>query len=249
MKEIKTSFCKGFLVAIFITLLTSMSPISAAEYTVGVKAGEWIIYGEFNVSFTGVGAEPADITVWNSTEWRTVEIQSVSGTNVTAEAFSYYEDGTNNTEEMVGDVATGDLSPQIIPAGLKKGDAVSVLLSGVAFNLIINNTFTRTYVNASRRVNFLNIAYSDPAFALRFTAFWDQATGILLEFSRYQSLAGQNRQWSFKAIETNMWSPDNLGLTSDNAIYIVGIMAVVVVIAAGFLFAALRRKQAPNVVS
>jgi len=248
MKEITASFCKGFLVAIFITLLTSVSPISAAEYTVGVKAGEWIKYGEFSASYTGIGTEPAEITVWNSTEWMKLEIQSVSGTNVTAEAFSYYIDGTNNTQEMVGDVATGDLSPEIIPAGLKKGDAVSMLISGVTFNVIINNTLTRTYVNANRRVNFLNFAYSDPVFTLRFTVFWDQATGVLLKLFRYQSMSGQTKQWSFKAIETNMWSPDNLGLTSDNAIYIVGIMAVVVVIVAGFFFVG-RRKQAPNVAS
>jgi hypothetical protein len=248
MKEIKASFCKGFLVAIFITLLTSVSPISAAEYTVGVKAGEWIKYGEMSADWIGIGTAPEEITVWNSTEWMKLEIQSVSGTNVTAEAFSYYEDGTNTTETLVGDVATaeGNLSPEIIPAGLKKGDAIPIPISGVTFNIIINSTITRVYADASRKVNVLNLDYSDPVFTLRFTAYWDQATGVLLDFFRYQSMSGQTKQWSFKATETNMWSPDNLGLTSDNAIYIVGINVLVIVIFVGVFFA-WRRKQTPNV--
>jgi len=248
MREIRAPFWKGVLVAIFITLLTSVSPISAVEYTVGVKEGEWIKYGEISAIWTGRGTEPEEITDLNQTEWMKLEIQSVSGTEVTAEAFSYYEDETNKTEEMIGDVATaeGNLSPEIIPAGLKKGDAVPILIGGATFNIIINNTITRTYANATRRVNVLNLAYSYVGFVLRFTAYWDQATGVLLELSRYQVLSSQTKQLSYKAIETNMWSPENLGLTTENAILVVGIMALTVVVFVGVFFV-WRRKQAPNV--
>lgn len=247
MRKIKAPFLKGILVAIFITLLTSMSPISAVDYTVGVKTGQWIKYGEFSAIWTGPGTEPEEITALNQTEWMMLEIQSVSGTEVTAEAYSYYIDGTDKTETMIGDIATteGNLSPNIIPADLTKGDAIPILIASVTFNIIINSTITRVYASASRKVNVLNLAYSYPAVAMKFTFYWDQATGVLLEFFWYSSMAAQTKQWSFKAIETNMWSPDNLGLTLDNAIYIVGINVLVIVIFVGVFFA-WRRKQTPH---
>jgi len=249
MRKIEAPFWKGILVAIFITLLTSVSPISAVDYTVGVKEGQWIKYGEFSAIWTGIGTEPEEITALNQTEWMMLEIQSVSDTNVTAEAISYYKDGNETTETMEGDVATaeGNLSPKIIPAGLKKGDAISILIGTVTFNIIINSTITRVYANANRRVNVLNLDYSDPVFTFKFTTYWDQATGILLEFFKYQSMQGQTKQWSFKAIETNMWSPDILGLPSGDVIYVFGTMFLVVAIVVAVLFA-WKRKQSPNVV-
>jgi len=249
MREIRAPFWKGVLVAIFVTLLTSVSPISAVEYTVGVKEGEWIKYGEISAIWTGSGTEPAEVADLNQTEWMTLEIQDVSGTEVTAEAFSYYEDGSNKTETLIGDLATaeGNLSPNVIPADLKKGDAIPILIAEVTFNIIINSTVTRVYASASRKVNVLNLVYAYPSVTMRFTFYWDQATGVLLEFFWYSSMLAQTKQWSFKAIETNMWSPDVLGLPSGDVVYVFGTMFLVVAIVLGVFFV-WRRKQAPNVV-
>jgi len=248
MREIKARFWKGVQVAIFVALLTSVSPTSAVEYTVGVKEGDWIKYGEISAIWTGAGTEPEEIANLNQTEWMMLKIQGVSGNNVTAEVYSYYKDETDETETLIGDVATaeGNLSPNVIPADLKKGDAIPILIAEVTFNIIINSTITRVYASASRKVNVLNLAYSYPSVVMWFTFYWDQATGVLLEFFWYSYMLAQTKQWSFKAIETNMWSPDILGLPSGDVVYVFGTMFLVVAIVVGVFFV-WRRKQAPSV--
>jgi len=75
MREIRTPSLKVVWVAIFIALLTTVIPILATDYTVGVKVGDWLKYGEINISWTGTGTEPSYITEAKKIDWIKLEVK------------------------------------------------------------------------------------------------------------------------------------------------------------------------------
>jgi hypothetical protein len=248
MREIRTPSLKVVLVTIFIALLTTVIPILATDYTVGVKAGNWVKYGEINVSWNGTGTEPSYITDARKIDWVKVEVKSVSGTEVTIETTGQYKNETTTpSSNSTIDVATG--SYMLIAANLEEGDNI-LQQSGPAIK--INGTVSRTYCGASRSVNFVNITVS---YAGTTIMYWDKATGVMVELymSSSQTIPTvQSITMSYKATETNMWSSggilsDIFNPTSPNFIYIIiGIAALVVVIVLG-VFIVRRRKPTPTV--
>lgn len=237
-------FMKSMLVAVFVMLVVSMVPMSFGAVTVGVKAGDWIKY---QISASGDTSEGfGDI---NQTDWMKGEVSSVSGTSVTMQMIAHYKNGsTAPIQTLVGDVAagSGDLSFILIPADLKEGDTLQLAMFGSS-NMVINDTVSRTYAGASRSANHFGVSASGGGFTVAANAYWDQATGILLELSMSMITPEQNMQVNIKAIETNMWSSGLFGgdilETLSNPIFIISIAAVIIVaIAAGILIA--RRPKA-----
>lgn len=230
------------LVTIFIALLTTVIPILAVDYTVGVKAGDWIKYGEINVSWNGTETEPSDITDMKKIDWMKEEVKNVSGTEVTIETTVRYKNGTTApSSNSTIDVATGGFIPflympfLLIAADLKEGDSIWQQ-SGAGK---INGTVTRTYCGASRSVNFEDMTIFIPSLkgqTVSYTVkvYWDKATGVMMELYMSLSATTSTTQGSmeilYKATETNMWSADILGLISNNIIYIAGIAGLVVII-------------------
>lgn len=110
----------------------------------------------------------------------------------------------------------------------------------------INRTITRTYVSASRNVSVVNNTGVYQGQTTTTLVYFDQNTGFMVEMYTYQPDSrnpGACIETSLKATETNMWSPDLLGLLSNNLVYIMaGIAVVIVVIAAAIV---LRRKKPP----
>ncbi len=175
----------GILVAVIISVV----PIWAANYSVGVEMGDWIKYDVFG---TVPGLEEYD--------WVKMEVQSLSGTEITVLATIHYKDGREETNTLSWDVETGR-EPWIIPADLSKGDAFPFEYA----TLIVNDTVTRTYAGASRSVNLLNLTEYD--IDTEMFAYWDQTTGGLVELFLNKSSSTESWTGGYKAIETNIWAP------------------------------------------
>lgn len=245
MKDIQVPFLKGVLVAIFIMLLTSVIPILAVEYNAGVKAGDWVKYGEISVSWNGTGTEPQYISDAKQIDWIEYEVQSVSGTTVNINYTTHYKNGTSDIEGPFGiDIEGSSGIYWVIAGNLTKGDPV---LTG-SNALTLNDTVTRRYAGASRSVNYLNITYTSDSSTHIFRAYYDQATGMILEYYMRMpdsTTTGAFVEYSVKATETNMWSPDLTGVILGNPLYIVGIVVLVAIIVVG-AFILIRRKPKPT---
>jgi hypothetical protein len=223
--------------------LVSAVPTCFGAYTVGVKAGDWVKY-----QGSASGLEPDEFLDLSQMEWMKGEVLSVSGTTVTVQMTAHYKNETDAVQKLVGDVASasGNLTFMIMPAGLEKGDAFPVAMFDLGqVGLSINNTVTRTYMGVSRSINVLSISVSEDAISLEVGAYWDQATGVLMELSMQVSALDENMQMSIKAIETNMWSAGGFlgGDLSSNLIYIVGIVATVIAVVAVAVILFLRKPK------
>jgi len=162
-------------------------PISGANSSTGVNVGGWMKYEV-------VGTIP----YLSDYDWVRLEIQNVNVTEITILATIRYKNGAEETNTLSWDIETGR-ELWIIPANLNKGDPFPFRYN----TAVINDTLTQTYAGASRTVNLLNLSRYEEYTEL--TAYWDQATGFLLELSLNYSSPTESWTGGYKAIETNMW--------------------------------------------
>lgn len=193
MKQLVFSW---ILLASILFLFSSMIPVSTA-YTVGVSAGIWVKYGEIQVNYTSlVVIMPLALIIpppSPTPDWMNLTVQSVRGANITLQEKGHSSNGRGWSYVFIGNVTSGagNLTLFVIPANLNKNDIIPVWSI-----LRINDTLTRSYAGASRRVNMVNITQSNAVF--RF--YWDRPSGLLLEF-----YLNSTRQWvSYRATETNL---------------------------------------------
>jgi len=160
------------------------------EAQVGVKAGDWIKY-----DYT--------VTGWPSgtprPEWLKVEILSVEGTTATVRVTLHMSDGTEQSDTVNVDVATGSgtfqgLSGFVIPANCTTGD--SIYMSGYG-NVTLDGETTKTRAGASRAVVYASFSQ----YGTELTYYWDKETGVMVEATTISGgITGTAR-----ATETNMW--------------------------------------------
>jgi hypothetical protein len=242
MKSITEASFTIVVLAILVTCVILPGLVCAVDYAVGVKAGDWIKYGQLSVTWTGNGTEPSYVADEKKTDWVKMEVENVTGTIVNLNVTVHYNNGTKTYQissvDLNGSVYMG--SRFLIPANLKSGD----LLSTQPNSPRINQTITRTYASASRNVNLLNVTASYLNQTATFTVYFDQSTGFMVEMCLKQpdySNPSAYIETSAKATETNMWSPDLLGTLTNNIIYIIaGTLTIVAVIAAAI---ALRKRK------
>ncbi len=225
-----------------------------AAASVGVKPGDWVKY---QGSISGLPAgESYGLDYIDDIEWMKAEVHSVSGNTVTLTMTMHSKNGSESVQTISGDVlsGSGDLTFLIMPAGLEKGDVLpsSMFDLGQA-GMTVNAVESRSYLGASRSVSAVTMSVSESYADVDFHAYWDKATGFLMELEMSMSMAiqgfSQDMNVSIHAVETNMWSGGLLGSGSgvlgDNLIYVVGIVAVVVaVVSAVMLMRVLRRRPA-----
>jgi hypothetical protein len=237
-----------FLVAFLVAPML----VRAIEYNVGVKVGDWIKYGQFNVTWTGNGTEPSYVTDAKTVDWEKIEIESVNGTTVSLNMTIHFNNGTQVSQSNDVDVKSNPkaLSSHLIASNLTTGDPISAqpvyppgAQSGAG---TVNETITGRYAGASRNVNVYNSTSDYIGHTAEMQLYWDQSTGVMVEMHLREpdtSSSGAYLEFSMKATETNMWSPDALGLVLDNLIYIAaGIAVVIAFIAVAIL---LRRRRPP----
>jgi parallel beta-helix repeat protein len=182
-----------------LALIFSTMSVSAIEYNVGVKVGDWVKYGNF------VGVGPGSEVI-NQSDWSKVEVVAVSGTNITFLRSGKFKNGSDFKEEgIVIDVEKGAMNgtvvgPSIvIAANLQEGD----ILPGSLF--AINKTETRNYLSASRSVNILNVTQSVLGVNYESVMIWDRVSGMLLEMSLMTD--PYVVKMSFSVIDTNIFAP------------------------------------------
>jgi len=159
--------------------------------SVGVKAGDWAGYGDISFGWasnmSGYEEPPPEMNV----SWADMEILDVSDSNITGRSTAIYANGTERTDVMWGDIATGEgnLSVGIIPSNLNPGDEIPGNLTYYTeepLKLSINGTVTRSYAGANREVNYVNITYpivydNTTYGAWNMSFYWDKKTGVMCE--------------------------------------------------------------------
>jgi hypothetical protein len=98
-----------------------------------------------------------------------------------------------------------------------------------------------------RSVNYIDMSASYLGQTSRIKAYWDKATGILVEAYTYASMSTpmvQTIELLLKATETNMWSANIAGILAGNLIYTVAVIVLVVIIILGVIVIR-RRKPTP----
>lgn len=205
-------------------------PVFAMEYNPSVKAGQYVKYGNFVGTGTGVES-------FNDYSWSKLEVTGVSGKEITLLSTGQLKDGTaipgNGTTE-VWNIETGtqngvpSTQGPIIAADLNQGDAIPP-----ANTYMVNRTETRVYLGVSRNVNILETTVSTPDYSTSLTYIYDRSSGILLE-STVETVQNQPQQstskYSYSITETNLFGQTpSIGLPLVFVIAVVAVIAVLVI--------------------
>ncbi len=213
----------SFSIACFVILCLAI-PVSAAEYKVGVKTGDWVIYGNYDVVDTGdQGSIPA---------WSKLEVSAVAGQKVLFYASGFYRNGTEFYYHMERSIEYN--TTLIIGANLKEGDLVTPTEEAK-----INRTETRRYLGVDRTVNIVEFTRSIEGVEFSALFVYDQATGLLLEYRIEETLEAETSsdyKYAYNIVDSNIFgvkpSPTVEPPADDNQylIWIGGVVAGIVVI-------------------
>jgi len=240
------------LLVMLLTLLVSIMPVSAGNGAVGVQAGDWAKYGEISVKYESDPPVPASQSVvdLNNTEWVKIEVQSVSGTNITAVQTNHFKNGTENTETHTWNMTDNTRilhSPWYVPdifvieANLSNGDLINIE------SLKLTDTVSLKYAGRTREVNQMNTTFAQGVSILgTLNAYWDKTTGILCEHNETRIGAQIGAlTTTMKIIATNLWQPTPFW-TEPLFWVIIGVI-IVAVTASGILIWQRRKTlRAPN---
>ena len=236
-----------FVAAVFAPALIHSQDCSASALPIfsplGVKAGDWVKYGQLSVNWIGNGTAPSFVTDEMKTDWFRIDVLSVAGTTATLNDTAHYTNGTQTLHSVDVDVQNDSLPGYLflVASNLTAGDPISQ--QGYASAFTINQTVPRTYAGAERTVNII-----DSTFSLgKIKICWDQNTGIVVELYANETLGlaypGGYMEETWKATETNLWSANAFDLIQNNLIYIITGIAVMIVIGAAVIV--LRRRKPP----
>lgn len=237
-----------------------LTTASAQERTVGVTEGNWFIY-EVEVSWNSNDPDavypPQEYEDWATaevTEWTKMTVTDVSGTNVSVEYLTHFENGEEEFEGGYIDVDTGDdanASLTILSANLGAND--SLYSSGDFSVWTINETITKTYPDGVRNTNHLNMTYKimwtlDETEHCIFQAtniYWDKETGAIVENSfEFQNQTGELlTTWSVgsRLSDSSIWTIPEFPSYSSMVI-----MAMIVTVSAIIIEQRLTKKQPAN---
>jgi hypothetical protein len=232
------------LVAVFAPPL-----VHAKEYTVGVKAGDWVKYGQITFNWTGNGTEPSYATEFKKIDWSRLDIIKVTGAIASLNATIHFNNGTQIVQSYDADVQNGTSEGNtfLIGSNLIAGDPINPATSEAK----INQTVVRIYAGANRNVNVVdlqnNVTIGTVSIQGESRSYWDQNTGVLVEVYINQTDPTNSNAYfteSLKATETNLWSASAFDLIQNNLFYIiVGITVIIVIVAAAIILQ--RRKHSP----
>jgi hypothetical protein len=243
MRKLRGSNVRTVLLTILVVAVFAPIMVHAKDYTVGVKAGDWVRYGQITVTWTGNGTEPSSVTDAKKIDWLRIDIVSAAGTTASLNLTAHYNNGTQTFQIIDADVQSGSMGfLYLVASNLTAGDP----LSPYTPETTINQTVTRMYAGANRNVTTLDAIGSDQG---EYKAYWDQNTGFMVEtFSKQldSDNPGAYEELSLKATETNLWSANALDLIQNNLIYIIAVVAVIVVIVAATIILRRRKPTAPQ---
>lgn len=244
MRNLKWNNLKTVLLVTLVVAVFAATLVHAQDYTVGVKAGDWIKYGQITVNWTGNGTEPSAVTDAKKMDWLRIDVVSVAGTTASLNETEHYNNGTQTFQGDDVDIQSSGLS-LLIASNLTAGDPISPQTPETT----INQTVTRLYVGANRNVNIMDSESSYQGYQSDYKIYWDQKTGIMVELYENQTdytNPGAYVEESIKATETNLWSANALDLIQNNLIYIIAGIAVIIVIVAATIVFRTRKPTSPQ---
>jgi hypothetical protein len=208
------------LILLLLALPSLNIPVAhGANYTPGVKIGDYVDYGQF--SFQGTGNSFNVQTFSHVIDLKST-VTDVNLNNVTLSQTATFDNGTAPRSVVLqGDVATGkgNLTFALIARDLSAGDPVTQAPSIQGFSgfaSVINETVSRYYSGAVRSVNVGIQEPSLPGVTLRSAVYWDAKTGFALELSLYSfipagilspSSPSSSITIHLKVTSTNIWTP------------------------------------------
>src|SRR5437870_4751474 len=191
----------------------------------GVESGDWAKYGDFSASWvSNIPGDQNSLASYQDTYWQINKILDASGNNVSLESTTVFSNATGSKNyEISGNLQTGNGNlTSVCPlsctlaANLRAGDPIFDPAYSPAAPTI-NQTLNRVYLGVHRRVNILNLTSTFSGYltgSSSSVAIYDQATGILLEYSyeNAATLQGYLRTASahFRISETNLWNATRL---------------------------------------
>jgi len=211
------------LILVFALLIGETNGQPSLGPSAGIKVGYWI---EYAISTTGTPPAAQDIT------WAKIEILSVQGPIIQANFTVKYVNGTLSSSIRNFNFTAGDTQAWIIiPANLSPSE--SFYDSSLNINVTIQGQMQKTVAGASRTITYTNSTIRNKE--------WDKATGM---FTQTQDNEGNYTVYG-RAIVTNIWSPQILGL-NQLVFYTVIVVAIVIVIAIILGIVFVRRKRILN---
>lgn len=248
MRNLKNNLGIGLLIILVATVFAP-TLVHAKDYTVGVKAGDGVKYGQITVTWTGNGTEPSSVTDAKKMDWLRIDVLNVTGTTASLNSTEHCNNGTQTFHSSQVDVQSGVSAGIVflVASNLTLGDPLLPQTPGIT----INQTVTRLYAGANRNVNIIDLKSSIEGYLSEIKICWDQNTGIMVELyinlyinQTYPTNPAGYEEESFKATETNLWSANALDFIQNNLIYIIAGIAVIIVMVAATII--LRSRKPPS---
>ncbi|MCW4005583.1 MAG: hypothetical protein NWF04_03155 [Candidatus Bathyarchaeota archaeon] len=185
--------------------------------TVGVEPGDCVSY---NVEVTGTPPAGHDVI------WAQLQVTDVDTTTIFLDVQTRFSNGSTLPDSIILDPAAGILGDGfVIPADLELGDSFFAVHLG---DIIITDVEQQTFGGVERTV----VISADEQNQYR----WDQKTGFLV--GAYSDFG----DWTINTTldETNLWSPQVLGLSYTTFIILLVCIAIVVVVVVALVLRRLR---------
>jgi len=198
--------------------LFMFAAVQGQQTSVGVKVGDWAKYSvgvTWQSNIPGM-VEPYYYQDLRNTEWLKVEVNSISGTNVTVILITHFKNDTETVQTLVGDVETGSgnlsltfpfpFSPLIVKGDLCVGDRIPGLLLAEK----VGKTVSQVYAGYHRDINYAEWVFSSFGYTMGEYYYFDKATGFLCEAREATSISVMNYSTSYSTFvtmtEVNMFS-------------------------------------------
>lgn len=187
----------GIALSMLLAVLLLAPSSVKAQRSAGVQAGDW---ADYMVTFEGNSTEFMAEDFFNVTGTR-LNIIDVSGTNVTFEGYTYFENGSDAVETGWIDVDTGNSGGNftgegiLIAADLHQGDRIYTDSTTLFAEGTINETVNREYLGSMVEVNHFVINMTIPPnpfmnMTFRMSWFWYRETGLPAEMNFHYMLEG-----------------------------------------------------------
>src|SRR5512136_1382897 len=152
------------LAAMILNVSIATTQSVGREYTIGVKAGDWI---EYHVSTTGAPPSEKDI------DWARMEVLDVEGDTFHVNTTGHQLNGVYSSFVRTFNFPAGEVSAWIIiPANLSPGDTFYDVVDNQSY--AIQGEQQEAIAGATRTVTYLNNSMG------RYKQ-WDKATGVFVE--------------------------------------------------------------------
>ena len=190
---------------------------TAEEVKVGVHVGDTFTYKltGSSVLFSADAVTPDYLSVYNDTDYYTVTITGISGTQVSLNTIWKLINGTQFTSSQSIDISNGNTTDKngfwaLYPSNLNVND----LLSPKGFN---NLTHNKAYANSTRPTNFWQIDHeftdqNDPTGNTRRDeydgVYFDRQTGMLVTLTNRQAYSNPiyNIIITWDLTRSNVWA-------------------------------------------